>query len=258
MIARTGLAGYDPVLTTAVGFLSGIGFIVITKKVLDQFGHLKIGKDISSPLVYSTLPSPHSLLFSQLQFILCLLTFHLINFSLLFSFLSTLLFSTHFSLSRIPRRYAFLLSFVTVANGFNYLYFYLWRHDMTWRRRYWRSIGTEGRGSRFTILPSFSLLFSHSSRLFFCLFVSVYLCCSISTICRTPQFNSIQFFSYPTVLSFLLSYPFLCPLPIGRTHNLRYDPALSHRGYRNRGVIRYVRARTLFSFIIFHLLSLLD
>ena len=127
--------------------------------------------------------------------------------SLLFSFLSTLLFSTHFSLSRIPRRYAFLLSFVTVANGFNYLYFYLWRHDMTWRRRYWRSIGTEGRGSRFTILPSFSLLFSHSSRLFFCLFVSVHLCCSISTICRTPQFNSILLLPYRPFLPPLISFP---------------------------------------------------
>ena len=106
MIARTGLAGYDPVLTTAVGFLSGIGFIVVTKKVLDQFGHLKIGKDISSPLVYSTLPSPHSLLFSQLQFILCLLRFtsSISLFSSLFSplFSSLLIFPSHESLVDTP------------------------------------------------------------------------------------------------------------------------------------------------------------
>ena len=38
-----GLAGYDPYFTTTAGFVSGIAFIVLTKTVLDQFGHLKIG-----------------------------------------------------------------------------------------------------------------------------------------------------------------------------------------------------------------------
>jgi hypothetical protein len=38
-----GLAGFNPYVTTALGFVSGIAFIVLTKKALDQMGELKIG-----------------------------------------------------------------------------------------------------------------------------------------------------------------------------------------------------------------------
>jgi hypothetical protein len=38
-----GLAGFNPYVTTALGFVSGIAFIVLTKKALDQMGDLKIG-----------------------------------------------------------------------------------------------------------------------------------------------------------------------------------------------------------------------
>ena len=34
----------SPEISTAIGFIVGIVFIVITKKVLDQFEHLKLGE----------------------------------------------------------------------------------------------------------------------------------------------------------------------------------------------------------------------
>ena len=52
--SRTGLANYNPYVTTTIGFLSGIGFIVLTKKILDQFGDLKIG---SLCIIHSLNPS---------------------------------------------------------------------------------------------------------------------------------------------------------------------------------------------------------
>ena len=104
------------------------------------------------------------------------------------------------------------------------------------------------------------LFFSHYFRLFFSLLLSVYLYCSIFTIFHTLQlYSSVTLpSSSSSPLKSSLTPLFFSWLLIGRAHNLRYDPALSHRGYRNRSVIRYVRTRTLFSFIIFHLLLLHD
>ena len=124
----------------------------------------------------------------------------------------------------------------------------------------------------FLSLTFIPFLYSHSFCLSFCLFLSVYLYCSIFTISYTLQFySSLNLTSFPFYCCLTLPYPppllfpfFFCifslpplffpSLRTGRTHNLCYDLALAHRGYRNRSVIRYVRARTLFSFIIYHFL----
>ena len=118
-----------------------------------------------------------------------------------------------------------------------------------------------GPGPR-SLLPSLSFL--PLIPLSFCLFLFVYLYCSIFTILHTLQFYSSLTLPYPPVFFpfffYILSLPplFFPSLPIGRTHNLRYDPALAHRGYRNWSVVRYVRAHSLFYQIICHLLSFLD
>jgi hypothetical protein len=39
-------------VTTALGFISGIAFIVLTKKALDQMGDLKIGMDANIACIH--------------------------------------------------------------------------------------------------------------------------------------------------------------------------------------------------------------